>query len=837
MTGATMGGICLAKSPQAPSKKNKGMNATMVVNSTGDTGDTVPGDGTCTTGGTVGPDPECTLRAAIEEANSLAGADTIHFAIPTSDPGYTAAPLAYTFTPASPYPFLTDPVTIDARTQTEWAGDPVIQLDGSGAAGASAGLMLRTHNSAIHGFIVHTFADEGLEIDGSTGFGDDNVMTNNWIGFDASLAPRPNADNGLLVTNGAARNAIGGAGANDANVVGHSTTAGLLIRSSGTTDNVVIGNIIGAGPDGLTPMPNGGPGIQLLAAPARNRIGGTAVSEANIIASNTGAGVALAPDAGADNTVIGNAIRGNGGLGIDLSADGVTPNDAGDGDTGPNDLLNFPVIDEATVADSTVTVSGTLDAPVGTYRLELFTNPSGADPSGFGEGEVYETEVTLVHPGGGPQPFVAGFPGAVGDVVTATATEDLGGGSYGSTSELSAAATAVALTGATAQDRSQRRTDTTALAGLDPTATAPGVAGDALSFDGIDDRLLGPGADITSNGLTLAAWVRRTAPGSDPRLIAKAGPGPAAYELYVDSGTSAATATVTLGGVPHTVSGGTVGVGTWHHLAATWDGATLRLHVDGVQVDSTAAAGVLANDPANRLTVGNVAAGDRPLAGALDHVQVRHQALPADAIVTHHANLTAPGAFVLLGAEQTSAPNPWTVGSTQTRSGGFSLEAPETAGPGAAAWAVATGLDEPGMVFESWWWLSSDTALDAAAGTRAGLVPTDEHETAMTSPAGWDLRTRQGDSVVVDAPPAGTPSTGTWVEVEIWTDQTGTSRVLIDGLEVIGWTAQGPSLGSGSVALRAGTRPATEAWYVDDTRGRRLVMPEPVTSLGPLDRG
>ncbi|NNF68554.1 MAG: right-handed parallel beta-helix repeat-containing protein, partial [Acidimicrobiia bacterium] len=51
--------------------------ASLIVNSTADVVDLVPGDGSCDTGNTVGPDPECTLRAAIQEANALAGADTI----------------------------------------------------------------------------------------------------------------------------------------------------------------------------------------------------------------------------------------------------------------------------------------------------------------------------------------------------------------------------------------------------------------------------------------------------------------------------------------------------------------------------------------------------------------------------------------------------------------------------------------------------------------------------------------------------------------------------------------------------------------------------------------
>ena len=133
---------------------------------------------------------------------------------------------------------------------------------------------------------------------------------------------------------------------------------------------------------------------------------------------------------------------------------------------------------------------------------------------------------------------------------------------------------------------------------------------------------------------------------------------------------------------------GTVNPGGWHHLAATWDGATFELYVDGTSVDTVAAAGALDTNLTTPATIGNIAAANRPLDGTIDHVQVLHRAETAAAIAAHVANVNNP-VFVQVGAEQTSTPNPWIVSGTQTRSGSFALEAPETTGADAAAWAVA----------------------------------------------------------------------------------------------------------------------------------------------------
>jgi hypothetical protein len=70
-----------------------------------------------------------------------------------------------------------------------------------------------------------------------------------------------------------------------------------------------------------------------------------------------------------------------------LGQNGVTPNDAGDGDVGPNQFQNFPMLTSVQVSGGAATLKGALEsAATTTYTLEFFANTQ-CDPSGFGEGE------------------------------------------------------------------------------------------------------------------------------------------------------------------------------------------------------------------------------------------------------------------------------------------------------------------------------------------------------------------------------------------------------------------------------------------------------------------
>ena len=129
--------------------------------------------------------------------------------------------------------------------------------------------------------------------------------------------------------------------------------------------------------------------------------------------------------------ILSNRISANSFLGINLAPGGVTANDAGDADTGANNLQNFPVL--SAVAGG---VQGTLNSAAdATFTIEYFANTACDAPSGFGEGltPLGSASVTTNASGTATLPF---FAAPAGQVVTATATS-----SIGDTSEFSACAT------------------------------------------------------------------------------------------------------------------------------------------------------------------------------------------------------------------------------------------------------------------------------------------------------------------------------------------------------------------------------------------------------------
>lgn len=254
--------------------------------------------------------------------------------------------------------------------------------------------------------VISANGDCGVVINGH----DSNTISGNYIGVDPSGdAGRANDACGVWINQGADNGVI-------SNVISGNDGWGVLIGGNLASANSVLENFIGVSASGL-PMGNASHGV-LVAAP-NNLIGGA--NDGNTIAYNSGRGVAISstgPYSG--NRIRENLIYSNGNLGIDLNLDGVTLNDLGDPDTGPNLLQNFPVLTSASTGGAIV---GTLNSTASTsFRVEFFSSPS-CDPSGYGEGQVYLGSGNFTTDGSGNIAVnLAAGPLTAGHAITATAT-------------------------------------------------------------------------------------------------------------------------------------------------------------------------------------------------------------------------------------------------------------------------------------------------------------------------------------------------------------------------------------------------------------------------------
>jgi hypothetical protein len=217
-----------------------------------------------------------------------------------------------------------------------------------------------------------------------------NVIQGNFIGTDVTgTQALGNGQHGISMvgehTFSGGSNLIGGTQSGAGNVISANGHFGLYIHDEDGGD-VVQGNSIGTNLTGSIALGNGHAGI-VLDRGGNNAIGGT--SAGNIIAHNGSSGgePGVSVAASTNNLILSNSIFDNGGLGIDLGGDGVTANDTGDGDTGANNLQNFPVITGVDASGGMTTVNGRLNSAANTtYHIEVFANDA-IDSTGYGEGQ------------------------------------------------------------------------------------------------------------------------------------------------------------------------------------------------------------------------------------------------------------------------------------------------------------------------------------------------------------------------------------------------------------------------------------------------------------------
>ena len=160
----------------------------------------------------------------------------------------------------------------------------------------------------------------------------------------------------------------------------------------------------------------------------------------------------------------------------------------------------------------------------------------------------------------------------------------------------------------------------------------------SLQFDRVNDRIDLGSLDATGSQLTLAAWIKAdTFPGrsKDPHIISKSAGNALSDSIFV-LGTVAAGSGVRLrvrlraGGETVTLRadpGNDLLADQWYHTAATYDGETLRLFLNGVEIGSRGLSGAIEQDAGVSVSVGSEPGGGRYFHGLIDDVRILDRAL------------------------------------------------------------------------------------------------------------------------------------------------------------------------------------------------------------------
>jgi uncharacterized repeat protein (TIGR01451 family) len=311
---------------------------------------------------------------------------------------------------------------------TNSAGTAALANNGSGILFANASY------ATIGGMVKGT----GNLLSGNRGSGIDcfvlgsgnELIEGNLVGVDVTgKLPLGNGNHGIRIA-GPLDCTIGGTTAAAANVIGANAGDGINLNIGPSNGSVILGNDIGTDASGTLNLGNQGNGI--LIGSDQVTIGGIAKKTGNVIAYNHRAGVGFGGGLDQDS-ILSNSIYDNGSLGINFG-NGPTPNhldEQGFTLPQPNDYQNYPVLTSAASQGSTTEIVGSLNAGANTtYLVQFFGSPT-ADPSGYGQGQVYLGSTTVTTGSNSDANDVnfdvtlsAGL--SPGWVVSATATDALG---------------------------------------------------------------------------------------------------------------------------------------------------------------------------------------------------------------------------------------------------------------------------------------------------------------------------------------------------------------------------------------------------------------------------
>lgn len=161
--------------------------------------------------------------------------------------------------------------------------------------------------------------------------------------------------------------------------------------------------------------------------------------------------------------------------------------------------------------------------------------------------------------------------------------------------------------------------------------TTSGKHGTALTFNGSSSWVTVPDSVLLdlSTSLTLEAWIYPTAvPNNWKSVMMKEDSGFYVYGLYLSPSSHPAVYLV-IGGLEHglEVSSTTLPINVWSHVAVTYDGAMLRVYVNGTEVGSQAVSGTVPASAGVLRIGGNSIWNNEFFKGRIDDVRIYNRPL------------------------------------------------------------------------------------------------------------------------------------------------------------------------------------------------------------------
>ena len=217
------------------------------------------------------------------------------------------------------------------------------------------------------------------------------------------------------------------------------------------------------------------------------------------------------------------------------------------------------------------------------------------------------------------------------------------------------------------------------------------LAGSGKAYDFSSNYITIPNnAALNSNFITLEAWIKADSWATniwENVIISKDGwaSGNQGYTLRTGANGSLSFNISGAGVWQEVTTGPVMNTGKWYHVAGTYDGTTMRVYVNGEQLNTTPFSGTISNGTYD-LTIGRIAftsGGTRYFDGMIDEVRIWNSALPQSSLRdfmckkvtgTHpqYANLAGYWKFDAIGSITDSSPNGLngtSVGATQVNSG------------------------------------------------------------------------------------------------------------------------------------------------------------------------